>query len=418
MAKRTAPTDGNRFKNAIVGEGWEAPDQLLANPLNFRVHSGSQGQALAGALGQIGWVQRIIVNKRTGHVIDGHLRVKLALQTGEATVPVLYVDLSDNDERLALATLDPIAAMAGTDDALLAELLAGVEVEDAALAEFLAELNPNKDGDGGSGSGGDQPPTVPAVPITVPGELIELGEHRLFCGDSTNADHLAQLLKPGERADMVFTDPPYAIFGSSTGVKADVADDKMVRPFFRSILATAKGALKAYGHLYVCCDWRSWSAWWGVAAEVELAVKNCIVWDKASGMGAMYANGHELLLFATNAPKLRATGAKRTGERTISDVNVWRINRATAAEMTEGLEKHNAQKPLALMARAIENSTEPGEVILDLFGGSGSTLLACENLGRSCRMMEIEPALCDGIVMRWEAATGLQATRHRPKRGK
>lgn len=399
--------DANRWRDRIIGEGWEAPDQLLANPLNFRVHTGDQGQALAGALGTLGWIQRIIVNQRTGHVIDGHLRVKLALQRDEGTVPVLYVDLDDNEERIALATLDPISAMAGTDKALLDELLDAIEVEDAALAEFLAELKPTESSIGSKGAG-DAQPIVPEVPITKPGDLIELGDHRLLCGDSTNPEHVARLVgnKP---VAMVFTDPPYAIFGSSTGVKSDVADDKMVRPFFREVLAGAKRHLKPYGHLYVCCDWRSWSAWWSVAAEVELAVKNCIVWDKGGGMGGMYMNAHELILFASNAPKLKITGQSRSGERVVGDMNVWRISRAGKDELGE--DRHNAQKPLALVARAIENSTEPGETVLDLFGGSGSTLIACENNMRPCRMMEVDPGWCDAIVNRWEAATGLTAKR-------
>lgn len=416
MARKTE-SPPNRWRNRIVGEGDEAPDQLLANPMNFRVHTGDQAAALAGAIGTIGWIQRVVVNRRTGHVIDGHLRVRQAMQRGEGSIPVLYVDLDEREERIALATLDPIAAMAGTDDAMLADLLEGVEVEDAALAEFLADLNPNGgNGEGGGEGGGDSPPALPEVPTTKPGELIELGDHRLFCGDSTNDAHVAQLMQ-GDQAAMVFTDPPYAIFGSSTGVKSDVADDKMVRPFFRDVLRMAKGNLKPYGHLYVCCDWRSWSAWWGVAAEVELAVKNCVVWDKGGGMGAMYMNAHELILFASNAPKLRKTGQKRSGERPVGDMNVWRITRASKDEQAEG-GGHNAQKPIALVIRAVDNSTEPGEIVLDLFGGSGSTLMACDQGGRRCRMMEMEPAWCDAIVTRWETATGQTAKRHPPKTAK
>lgn len=413
MAKRNPkPTEpANRWQSRIVGEGDEAPDQLLANPANFRVHPGDQAQALAGALGTLGWVTRVIVNKRTGHVIDGHLRVKLALQRGEASVPVTYVDLSEPEEQLALATLDPISAMAGTDKDMLDALLDGIEVEDAALAEFLAGLRSGEVEQGPGAGGSDTTPKLPDVPVTVPGELIIMGQHRLLCGDSTNPAHVERLLQ-GDVADMVFTDPPYAIFGSSTGIKSDVADDKMVRPFFREVLRVAKGHLRAYGHVYVCCDWRSWSAWWSVAAEVELAVKNCIVWDKAGGMGAMYMNGHELLLFATNAEKLKVTGQKRRGERTVSDLNVWRIPRANKEEL--GDHRHNAQKPLALVGRAIENSTDMGEIVLDLFGGSGTTIISCENLGRACRMMEVDPGQCDAIADRWETATGLTVERHPP----
>lgn len=410
MGKRDKGTAApRRWRNRIVGHGEEAPDQLLANPMNFRVHTGDQASALVGGLNTIGWVQNIVVNRTTGHVVDGHLRIRQAMARGEPMVPVVYVELDENEERIALATLDPIAAMARTDDDMLAELLAQVEVEDAALAEFLDELNPNNGGEGGEGGGGEPTPSVPAIPITKPGDLIRMGDHLLLCGDSTNPDHVARLVGKDPVA-MVFTDPPYAIFGSSTGVKSDVADDKMVRPFFREVLRAARAHLKPYGHLYVCCDWRSWSAWWSVAAEVELAVKNCIVWDKGGGMGGMYMNAHELILFASNAPKLRVTGQKRSGERVVGDMNVWRIPRASKAELGEG-DRHNAQKPLALVARAIDNSTEPGETVLDLFGGSGSTLLACEASGRRCRMMEVEPGWCDAIVTRWEAETGLGATR-------
>jgi hypothetical protein len=182
MARRKAkPDTANRWRNRIVGEGEEAPDQLLANPLNFRIHSNHQGKVLTGALDALGWVQRVVVNRRTGHVVDGHLRVKLALQQGEGSIPVVYVDLDETEERIALATLDPIAAMAGTDDAQLAALLEGVDVEDADLATFLAELKPEDSSSGGHGPSTDDP-------VTVPGELILLGHHRLLCGDPTQED--------------------------------------------------------------------------------------------------------------------------------------------------------------------------------------------------------------------------------------
>ncbi len=122
MAGKVPPA----WQNRIIGEGTEAPDQLLANPSNWRIHTHEQEQALATVLDRVGWVQRVIVNRTTGHVVDGHLRVAMAISKGEATVPVLYVELSAEEEALVLATLDPIGAMAGTDseklDALLRDL--------------------------------------------------------------------------------------------------------------------------------------------------------------------------------------------------------------------------------------------------------------------------------------------------------
>ena len=129
------------WRNRIVGMGEEAPDQLLANPRNWRIHPKGQQDVMAGALAEVGWVTGVIVNQRTGFVVDGHLRVALAISHNEATIPVQYVDLDEREEAIVLASLDPISAMAGRDDGLLAELVAGIEVGDNALAALLAEAN-------------------------------------------------------------------------------------------------------------------------------------------------------------------------------------------------------------------------------------------------------------------------------------
>ena len=131
------------WRNRIVSHGEEAPGQLLAHPFNWRIHPKAQQDALAGALAEVGWVQDIIVNQRTGHVIDGHLRVALAISREEPTVPVVYVDLDEREEAIVLATIDPLSAMAGRDDGLLADLVRGLEVGDGALAEMLAGMMDN-----------------------------------------------------------------------------------------------------------------------------------------------------------------------------------------------------------------------------------------------------------------------------------
>lgn len=128
------------WRNRIVREGEEAPDQLLAHPRQWRIHPGAQQSALEGVLSQVGWVQRVIVSQRTGHVLDGHLRVMLALRRGEPTVPVVYVDVDEAEEDLILATIDPLSAMASADEQKLGELLAGVQTGDEAIKRMLAEL--------------------------------------------------------------------------------------------------------------------------------------------------------------------------------------------------------------------------------------------------------------------------------------
>lgn len=128
------------LRSRIVGEGEEAPDQLLANPLNWRTHPKQQVEALEGLLSEVGWVQRVIVNKTTGHVVDGHARVALALKRNEPSVPVLYVDLTEREEQLVLAALDPIGGLATTDRATLEQLLHTVTTTDPALQQLLSEL--------------------------------------------------------------------------------------------------------------------------------------------------------------------------------------------------------------------------------------------------------------------------------------
>lgn len=135
-----APKQDAPWRNRIVGEGDEAPDQLLAHPKNWRIHPRAQQEALAGVLSEVGWVQRVLVNRNTSHVLDGHARVALAISRDEPSVPVLYVDLSEEEEDKILATLDPIAAMAAADKANLGTLLEGVAPKDEHLRAFFADL--------------------------------------------------------------------------------------------------------------------------------------------------------------------------------------------------------------------------------------------------------------------------------------
>ncbi|HEY5275946.1 MAG TPA: hypothetical protein VIK38_05330, partial [Coriobacteriia bacterium] len=180
------------WRNRIVGSGSEAPERLAANPANWRVHPRNQRDALAGSLDTVGWVAQVLVNRRTDYVVDGHARVALALARKEASVPVLYVDLSPDEERLVLATFDPIGALAGADGERLSALLAEVAVDDAGLRALLDELAASAPRP--SFTDPDDVPELPDVPYVQPGELWRLGRHRILCGDSTNAEDVARLL--------------------------------------------------------------------------------------------------------------------------------------------------------------------------------------------------------------------------------
>ncbi len=196
------------WRSRIVGEEDVAPDQLLANPLNFRVHPKAQQEALSETLDRIGFVQRVVVNRTTGHVVDGHARVELALRRGQPTIPVVYVELTEAEERLALATLDPIGAMAGTDDVLLEQLLGDIRAGDESLAALLAGVHgepvlPDQPGQ-------DDAPDPEANAVSKRGEIWQLGAHRLLCGSSTEAADVKRLMD-GELAALCSTDPPYLV---------------------------------------------------------------------------------------------------------------------------------------------------------------------------------------------------------------
>lgn len=159
------------WKNRIVGHGEESPDQLLANPANWRIHPKAQQDALAGVLGEVGWVQSVIVNRITGHLVDGHLRVSLALRDGASSIPVVYVELSPDEEALVLATIDPIASMAATDTEKLSELLEEVGTSSAEVQMLLSKMAEDAGiipPDFGSESQDSQPRLDEKNPISCP----------------------------------------------------------------------------------------------------------------------------------------------------------------------------------------------------------------------------------------------------------
>jgi hypothetical protein len=200
------------WRNRIVDHADVPPAALVPNPRNWRSHPAEQQKALAGALGEVGWVAEVLVNRTTGNVVDGHLRIELALARHEPTVPVTYVELSDDEERLVLASLDPLAAMATAEQEQLAALLAGLEPADDALRALLDDLAREYRLDTLRTGlvDPDDVPAVPGEPYVQAGDLYALGDHRLLCGDATNATDVARLLD-GARPTLLATDPPYGV---------------------------------------------------------------------------------------------------------------------------------------------------------------------------------------------------------------
>lgn len=406
--------------------------------------------AVMASMNKFGWTSPVLIRARDSFVEAGHTRLLAARNLGLMEVPVIRLEHSENDARLyALADNrtaelaewspdlprllesfkpDDLAA-SGFDDVgkFLAEHgLAAAEVHhEAASSSAISASTKNDTASGGNGAGDDigggdpvQQPEPDSGPVGMPadvnvalGEMYELGRHRLLIGDSTSPDNVARLMG-GQQASTVVTDPPYAIFGSSSGIEADIADDKMVLPFFRSVVGAIVAATKPFSHWYICCDWRSWASWWAVVKATPARPKNMVVWDKAGGMGSSYANCHELLMFGSIIPmkdQMR-TDKSQVGIRVVNGANIWRINRAL--KMEDGSKrKHNAQKPVELYVKAFENSSDEGDVVADLFAGSGTCFIAAERIGRACRAMEVDPRWAELSISRWEKFTGRKAKR-------
>lgn len=392
------------WRSRIIGHGSEAPDQLLANPRNWRLHPKEQQQALSGLLDQVGWVQDVIVNQRTGHVVDGHLRVSLAISRSEPEIPVVYVDLDEDEEALVLASLDPLAAMAATDKDQLAALMAEVEAGDAALQAMLDDLA-TAAGVAAVPTPGltdpDDVPVAPEEPVSKPGDLYLLGEHRLLCGDSTNADDVARLLD-GTKPTMMFTDPPYGVaYEGGTKKRDAIANDETCEVAAAALLRAAE-ALPPGAAAYCCGPAGRNSVAFGAAwMEAGFHFASTIIWvkDNSTFGRADYQWMHEPIIYGW-----RLGGAHGWfGNR--KQTTVWHFPRPPRSE------EHPTMKPVELVARAVGNSSPPGTVVYDPFLGSGTTLIAAEQLGRRCYGMEIEPRYVDVIVKRWEDFTGQKAER-------
>jgi hypothetical protein len=441
-----APTAG--WRNRITGAGEEAPDQLLANPANWRIHPKAQQDALAGALDAVGWVQQVLVNRRTGFVVDGHARVALALSRGEPSVPVLYVDLTPDEEALVLATLDPIGAMAGRDDEKLRALLADVTVDDAGLLALLGDLRGDEPKTGLTDP--DEVPEPPTEPYVKPGDLYRLGDHRLLCGDATSPADVARLLD-GAAPTLLATDPPYGVQLDQTwrdgvyngprkrvkgwGVVAGAEKPYMMRevPDGEEAQPPKRGHHTA-GHrnTSISMDTRAdWSeayalvpslqvgyVWYASVHTLEVLqgllaigfeLAGQIIWDKGlfSVGRSWYHWAHEpcVVVRRPGVPNLFI------GER--DQATIWRAPspKRIGGGSKERKEDHPTQKPVLLSEIPIRNHLRPGEAVYEPFSGSGTTLMAAETLGRRCYALEIDPKYVQVAIERWQNFTGRAAER-------
>lgn len=405
-------------------------DKLRPTNKNPRTHSNRQIRQIADSIRQFGWTSPIVVDE-SGKIIAGHGRFAASLDLRLRRVPTIVVSGLSDAEKRALALADnKIAANAGWDRSTLAAelgelatLLPEISLDlsitgfDAAEVDALAAdlSDPER----------EPAEEIPAVskgnPVTQAGDLWKLGEHRLLCGDACAKGDL-QTLVGNDRPSMVFADPPYNVRIATTVGRGRTkhrefasASGEMSRVQFTAFL---KGWMKlateqsANGSLhFVCIDWRHLVEMLSAGEEVYSELKNIIVWVKTNaGQGSFYRSQHEFILIFKNgdAPHLNNVELGKHGR---NRSNVWThagVNSFRAGRMDE-LSVHPTVKPIALVADAIRDCTRRGEIVLDPFMGSGTTILAAERVGRRGYGLEIDPLYVDVAVRRWQSFTGRDA---------
>lgn len=387
---------------------------LKKNPRNARTHPADQIKKIAASIKQFGFLNPMIVGAED-ELVAGHGRLEAAELMGLVEVPTIdATHLTPAEQRAYMLADNRIAEDSGWNtDLLRVELadLAGLDFDIGTIGfddpEIDDLLAPRNDGSGDD----DKAPPVPAVAVSKPGDLWVLGNHRLLCGDSTQAAD-ADRLMGGELADLIFTDPPYNGDYSGRGdnelgkIQNDAMSDEDFEAFLTKVMTVANRCLRPLGCIYVCHpDSQSAPK---IAFEKTFAAQfkksSTIIWSKQSaGMGWQdYRAQHEPILYGWKEGDGKHFFC---GDR--KKTTIWNIGRDAQASYV-----HPTQKPVALPVEAIENSSTGGQNVVDLFGGSGSTLIACEKTGRRARLMELDPKYVDVIVVRWQEFTGLKAVRH------
>ena len=405
-----------------------AVSDLLPEPRNARTHSKAQIAKLARSITEFGFVNPVLIdaNKR---IIAGHGRVAAAKQLGLSTVPTLAIShLSDIQIRAYRIADNRLAELAGWDEALLAlefAELETLETIDLDVTGFdLPDIDLMIQGLDREADPEDTLAPEPDIATVVSrrGDVWRLGDHRLICGDALQEDTYHRLLDE-EKARMVFTDPPYNVridghvsgLGRVTHAEFAMASGEMTQAQFTEFLTTATHLLSRFsvdGALhYICMDWRHVGELQAAGAAAYQDLKNICVWDKGQGgMGSLYRSQHELVFVfkAGSAPHINNVALGKHGR---NRTNVWKypgVNQPTAGRGRK-LALHPTVKPVALVADAIQDASHRGDVVLDAFGGSGTTILAAERTGRQARVVELEPKYVDVAIARWQRMTGALA---------
>ena len=370
---------------------------------NARTHSEAQVAQIAASIAEFGFVNPVLVDA-AGVLVAGHGRVMAAKRLGMAAVPAIRLAHLTEAQARALRLADnQIALNSGWDEALLAAEIARIRDEAAVDLDVLGFSGMELDrllaaADAGLEDDADDAPAPPAVPVTRTGDLWICGDHRLLCGDATKLEDVQRALGVRSLADMPWCDPPYNVsYTGGTAAKMTIANDALgpgfldfLRPALANLLSVTKGAC------YVCMSSSEWPTLHRAWQEAGGKWSSTIIWAKNTfALGrADYHQQFEAMLYGWKAGAQHYwCGARDQG-------NVWHFDKPARNDL------HPTMKPVALVERAIRNSSKQRDTVLDPFGGSGTTMIAAERTGRRAVLLEIDPAYADVIVRRWQEATG------------
>lgn len=398
-------------------------DALVPYARNSRTHSPDQIAQVAASIREFGFTNPVLIDGQGG-IIAGHGRVMAARTLGLAEVPCIRLaHLTEAQKRAYVIADNKLALNAGWDNDLLAlelrELdqlgfdleLTGFDARE--LDEIFAELDDeNADGQGEA----DAVPDVRPDPISKPGDVWVLGRHRVMCGDSTD-EAGAFLLLEGQHVDMVFTDPPYGVSyadknqslnkaAKGNRIQVEIKNDHLqgdaLASFFLSIFSTMAAVMKPGCPFYVCAPQggEQMMMMMMMMMKAGIPMRHELIWVKNNHVlgRADYHYKHEPILYGWK----EGAGHPWYGDR--DKFSTWCVDKPTQSNL------HPTMKPVELVEIALKNSSKRGDTVLDLFGGSGTTLIACEKTARTARLMELDPHYVDVIVRRWQTFTGQHAT--------
>lgn len=405
-------------------------DDLKPCPRNARTHSRKQLRQIANSIERFGFTNPVLIDDE-GRIIAGHGRVEAARLLGLVRVPTLTLShLSPAERRAYMIADNKLALNAGWDPELLAQELQelidvdfDMDLTGFSLAEIDVVLDDAREADPDTRDAPeDAVPGPSSVVVTQRGDLWQLGEHLLLCGDARDPADFAKLMQ-GRRADLVFTDPPYnvRIDGNVCGLgsvkhrefafaSGEMSETEFTR-FLTDTLGNAANVMRDGAIAFVCMDWRHMGELLSAGRQVFTELKNLVVWNKTNaGMGTFYRSKHELI-FVFKHGTASHTNTFGLGESGRYRTNVWDHAGISSigGRRDEELAMHPTVKPVALVADAIRDCSRRGELVLDCFAGSGTTLIAAEKTGRRARIIEYDPAYCDTIIRRWEAYAGRDA---------